>query len=669
MERDFRTSTEFKATETFYNALFAPGGGHVYAAPEVVVAPNGTQAYITGLSFRGNLEDGPSGGVYRIDLATGALAAVHGSAARLPRPSPDGARIAFVASDGGERLLIAEADGSAPAVGAPAIDGTIESVEWSADSRSLLLLVAGRGADLAGYQGGYATTAAAEDGPAWLPEVTTGQEAFLWRRLWLLDVGSGALRPVSAETTNVWEASWCGPDLIAAVRSSHHGEGSWYASTLVVIDAADGAERELYRPADQIGLPAGSPDGRHVAFVEAVCSDRGIVCGQLKVASVQSGGARALNTGGVECTSLAWRNSATVHFAGQEAFETVVGDVDLDASDPVELWRSAELTCGEWYPSAKPLPDGKSLIVAEAYNRPPHLAVLSVGGFRQVKSLATAGAHAAMADCGAVAPVRWSAPDGLEIHGWLVTPHGAAHGPLPLVIDIHGGPVWANRNRWLGRLRATPLLVRLGCAVLYPNPRGSSCRGQDFARMVKGDMGGADTGDFISAIDHFVAQGLVDETKVACTGTSYGGFMSAWLVTQDRRFAAAAPISPVSDWFSQHRTSQIPYFDEIFLDDSASNPSGRFFTRSPAMYADRVVTPCLVMAGALDKNTPPGQALEFYQSLIEHGVDSALVTYPRDGHSLRGYPAYIDTAARILSWFAPRLGLANAAPASPSAVL
>ena len=42
------------------------------------------------------------------------------------------------------------------------------------------------------------------------------------------------------------------------------------------------------------------------------------------------------------------------------------------------------------------------------------------------------------------------------------------------------------------------------------------------------------------------------------TGISYGGFMSAWLVTQDQRFAAAVPISAVSDWFSQHRTSQIP---------------------------------------------------------------------------------------------------------------
>ena len=63
----------------------------------------------------------------------------------------------------------------------------------------------------------------------------------------------------------------------------------------------------------------------------------------------------------------------------------------------------------------------------------------------------------------------------------------------------------------------------------------------------------------------------------AVTGISYGGFMSAWLVTQDTRFAAAVPISPVANWYSQHRTCQIPFFDELFLDGDPSAPDGMFF--------------------------------------------------------------------------------------------
>jgi dipeptidyl aminopeptidase/acylaminoacyl peptidase len=132
--------------------------------------------------------------------------------------------------------------------------------------------------------------------------------------------------------------------------------------------------------------------------------------------------------------------------------------------------------------------------------------------------------------------------------------------------------------------------------------------------------------------------------------------MSCRLVTKDQRFAAAAPISPVTDWQSQHRTSQIPYFDEIFLAASPYDREGPYFTHSPVLEADRVVTPTLLLAGRRDKNTPPGQALEFYTSLAERGVETVLVNYPEDGHSLRGYPAYIDSAARISAWFERFLG-------------
>ncbi len=659
LQRDIRAGVEFAAVEQFYTALFAPGRDHVYAAPDLMVEPDGAHALLAGLSFQTTLTDGPSSRLYRADLATGDLQPFGPPGSRLPRPSPVGAAVAFVQPDGdaGEVLTIAAPDGAGAHT--HAIDGLIEQIDWSPNGARLLLLLAGKGADLAGYQGGYAT-ATAQDGPDWLPEVRSGEDANLWRSLWVMDAATGALHRVSAEGSNIWEASWCGDGAIAAVRSDHHGEGSWYRSTLVLIDAESGAESGLHTPEDQIGLPRGAPDGKHVAFVEAVCSDRGIVCGLLKVVPVATRAVRALPTASVEATSLAWRGTDRLHFAGQDGFETVVGDVGLGDAGHTELWRTADATCGEWYPSAQPLPGGRSLVVTEAYAQAPRLAALSPAGAQTIRDFAAPGAEAAMQACGSVSPYSWSAPDGLEIQGWLVAPDQAT-GPTPLVLDIHGGPVWANRNRWVGRLRTTPLLVQRGCAVLYPNPRGSSCRGQAFARLVKGDMGGADTGDFLSAVDTLVAEGRVDNARVACTGTSYGGFMSAWLVTQDPRFAAAAPISPVVDWFSQHGTSQIPWFDTYFLEDSPSNPTGKFYSRSPGMFVDRVRTPCLTMAGALDRNTPPGQALEFHQGLLEHGVESVLVTYPKDGHSLRGYPAYLDTAARILAWFGPRLGLIESA--------
>ena len=138
--------------------------------------------------------------------------------------------------------------------------------------------------------------------------------------------------------------------------------------------------------------------------------------------------------------------------------------------------------------------------------------------------------------------------------------------------------------------------------------------------------------------------------------------MSAWLVTQDSRFAAAVPLAPVTNWVSEHLTCHIPHFCEQFLDDSMTNPGGKYHTRSPIMYASRVRTPILIVCGALDRNTPPGQALEFHHALKLHGVESVLATYPLEGHGVRSYPAVIDFGTRVVAWFEKHMPGSEAAP-------
>jgi dipeptidyl aminopeptidase/acylaminoacyl peptidase len=115
---------------------------------------------------------------------------------------------------------------------------------------------------------------------------------------------------------------------------------------------------------------------------------------------------------------------------------------------------------------------------------------------------------------------------------------------------------------------AVPLLVSRGYAVLLPNPRGSSGRGQEFAAAVVGDMGGADTHDYLSGIDAMIERGIADPARIGTMGVSYGGFMSAWLVTQDQRFKAAVAGSPVTEWYSFTFTTNIPRWGLWFLDDA-----------------------------------------------------------------------------------------------------
>ncbi len=99
------------------------------------------------------------------------------------------------------------------------------------------------------------------------------------------------------------------------------------------------------------------------------------------------------------------------------------------------------------------------------------------------------------------------------------------------------------------------------------------------------------------------------------------------------------------------------WFDEAFLNGSPREAGGAYFDRSPVFRLEGATTPSLVIAGGRDKNTPTSQAVELYNGLIEAGAPAALLIYPEDGHSMRGYPAYVDSAARIVDWLDRHLGL------------
>ena len=70
---------------------------------------------------------------------------------------------------------------------------------------------------------------------------------------------------------------------------------------------------------------------------------------------------------------------------------------------------------------------------------------------------------------------------------------------------VHGGPT----STWSWSF--PPLLVQMllqdGYAVFLPNPRGSSGRGQEFARANLGDMGGGDFKDILAGVDALVRDG------------------------------------------------------------------------------------------------------------------------------------------------------------------
>ena len=128
--------------------------------------------------------------------------------------------------------------------------------------------------------------------------------------------------------------------------------------------------------------------------------------------------------------------------------------------------------------------------------------------------------------------------DGTEVQAWLVR-DPEREGPLPLLLDVHGGP----HNAWNAAADEMHLyhqeLAAQGWAVLLVNPRGSDGYGEAFYDGVQGAWGVADANDFLEPIDALVAEGLADPDRLAVTGYSYGGFMTCWLTAHDDRFKAA----------------------------------------------------------------------------------------------------------------------------------
>ncbi len=561
--RDIRDSAAWRAAEEHFARLLEPAFGAPTGAQDVALHPDGERVAFTATVFE-KLE-GPGAG--RVALAENGrvrlLTRGPGDDA-LPRWSPDGSVLAFL-SDRAERgvaqlhLLRADVGEATPG---PTVDGAVEYLHWSPDGSAILLGVAERGADMAGGQGSGTMGGVTAELPAWMPTVDVA-EGEGWRSAWIVDVAAGSVRRASPEGLNVWEAVWCGPGaLLAVCTDGEPGEAAWYHADLRVIDLATGEATVGLTTAVQLGWPAASPSGLQRAVVQAVCSDRWVVAGDLLLLGEDGADPTVVDTLGVDVTQLVWLDEDRLAYVGQRGLDCVLGVYDRTAGKATETWSTPE-SIGFIYPEASFLPDGRCAVELDSWDRPPAIAIVTDEA-RVVASLGHAGSDAQRAALGPVEPLSWRAADGLEIQGLLVTPRG--EGPFPLVVHVHGGPVWAFRNRWGMGMQLAALLVAQGYAVLSPNPRGSSGRGQDFTAMVVGDMGGADAHDILGGVDVLVERGVADPARLGLTGGSYGGFMSAWLVTQDPRFAASVPIAPVTDWFSQHHTSNIGFWDGEFLD-------------------------------------------------------------------------------------------------------
>jgi dipeptidyl aminopeptidase/acylaminoacyl peptidase len=481
-------------------------------------------------------------------------------------------------------------------------------------------------------------------------------------------------------------------------------------SNAYLIDPAGGAPLALSDGDFHDSGLAWRPDGGAVGFLGARHEQRGIDgATQAWEASVAGGEMRPLVAPG-SWHALRYRPDGRVFLVGipdSWDWPAVAGLWRLDEAGPVPV--AAELDRSFDPPSPGVLPggpqwaaDGSCLCVIEDRGRNRVVRVASdgtvtdlLGGDRAVTGLTARPDGSAFtftattptdpgelwwweggeercltslnadfrAAAGLVAPEAFAVmSDGVDIDAWAYLPPG--DGKVPLLLNIHGGP--ATQYGW-GFFDEFQMYASAGYGVVACNPRGSSGRGRDFVRVPVGrwvEERPPDLEDILAVADAALARfPRLDPGRQGIMGGSYGGYMTACILTVDERFRSAVPERGLYSYTSFAGTSDIGLrFPRMYLGDRDYGEWDRLWAASPLARVGRVATPCLIVHSEGDARCPVEQGEQWFAGLIAHGVEAEMLRFPGASHELSrsGKPRWRrERFEAILDWHARHLAAAD----------
>lgn len=243
--------------------------------------------------------------------------------------------------------------------------------------------------------------------------------------------------------------------------------------------------------------------------------------------------------------------------------------------------------------------------------------------------------------------------DGYTLDGWVLKPKDYDENKsYPAILDIHGGPKTVYGPVFYHEMQ---VWANMGAFVFFMNPRGSDGHGNEFAD-IRGKYGTGDYDDLMMFTDLVLEKyPSIDQTKVAVTGGSYGGFMTNWIIGHTDRFVAAASQRSISNWIGFAYSSDIgPYFatDQQGVDNIYDGVE-KLWWHSPLKYARDVKTPTLFIHSDEDFRCPYFEGIQMYGALMEQGVPSRLVMFKGENHELSrgGKPKHrVKRLEEITNW-------------------
>ncbi len=589
----------------------------------------------------------------------------------LPRWSPDGRFLAFLASRGTEEekktgaqvWLLDRTGGEAQKL--TDLKGGVSSYAWSPDGKRLVCL-------------------SSDVDPADEPEKMEGwkkkakppividryhfkqdREGYLKRiysHLWLFDVAAKKAEPL---TTGAYEDSspvWS-PDgsKIAFVSLRGPDPDRTEDSNIFVIEAKAGAQpKQITSFVGPDHEPAWSPDGKWIAYLQGD-EPKYSAYDLSKIALIPAeGGAPKILTGNLDRSAegpLRWTaDGQGILFVFDDDRASVLGRVPV-AGGSVERLTSGRRTVSRVTVGS----DGALTLLSGTAAEPLEVCVFENGVLRRL----THQNDALMAELqlGITEDFASKSKDGAEVHGLLVKPASwKADQRYPAILYIHGGP---NGQDEYGFTFDAEFLAANGYVVLEMNYRGSSGRGSAYQKAIFADWGHKEVLDLLGAIDQAVSMGVADSARLGIGGWSYGGMLTDYTIATDARFKAAVSGAGSALQLAMYGHDQYVMQYELELGvpwkakDVWMKVSYSFFQ------ADRIKTPTLFLGGDRDFNVPLAGGEQMYQALKSQNIETQLVIYPGQFHGI-SLPSYQrDRLERYLAWYDKHLKPAKPSPAEP----
>ena len=251
---------------------------------------------------------------------------------------------------------------------------------------------------------------------------------------------------------------------------------------------------------------------------------------------------------------------------------------------------------------------------------------------------------------GKVENIIYKGADGADVQMYVVYPPDFdPDKKYPLVLMIHGGPHGTFGDQWHYRWNAH-LFAAPGYVVALPNFHGSTSFGQDFAISIHGEHANKPFRDIMKATDYMIEKGFIDETKMAATGGSYGGYMVSWIAGHTDRFAALVNHAGVYDLHLQ------------FASDYAGNRGYQYGgtpwedydklnSQNPSQFAHNFKTPMLVIHGEKDYRVPVAHGFLVYGIYKSMGLEARLLYYPDENHWILTPQNSIYWYEELHNWF------------------